>query len=854
MNDRLRLVEVAPDLPLYQTYHYRIPQNLVDTVAPGKRLLVPMGRRAITGYALSLPEDTELNPAKIKDIISVLDPEPLFDKHMLELFRFAADYYFAPLGQVLKAALPGGINIASRRMLRLSDTGAKALEDGSAKGRARELLQTLDDLGEVYADRLEQIMEQAVSDSTIRGLEKKGWLEIEQQVSRARVRPRTERGVRISESIDPKRLAKLKRRAPEQTRLLQMIGELGTTRLSDLKTEFSDPARLAKRLAEQGLLQIVEMEISRSPKMMDLGLEIVPERLMDEQAQALKEIESVIEKSEFSAFLLRGITGSGKTEVYLRAISTVLDHGREALVLVPEIALTPQLINRFRQRFPEEGLAVLHSGLADGERLDQWLRIHRGEARIVIGARSAVFAPLKNLGLIVVDEEHESAYKQEEGFTYNARDLAVYRARLGAAIAVLGSATPSVESMFNTERENSKYRSLILSRRVHDRPLPQTEVVDMREALSEPTSPEEAKVSDAQRGLSKQAFSTALQQSLIETLDAGNQAILFLNRRGFSSMLICLDCGARFMCPNCQVSLTWHQKRTAAPIDYFYGEVSKDSYLMCHHCGFHMNVPDVCPNCSGIRVRNYGLGTERVEEEVKLILPDARVRRMDADTMGGKSAYFELLDSLRRGEVDVLVGTQMVAKGHDLPGVTLVGVLLADLGLNQPDFRAGERTFQILTQVAGRAGRGEKPGRVIIQTFNPDNPAIKLALTQDYEKFYSSEIIARQELSFPPFQRLVNFRISAQSKDNAASAARALSAAARATARRKNFAGRIRLLGPAPSPLSRLRGKSRFQMLAGAESVILLGDYCREVYAAFTKKKIPGRVRLDLDRDPQSLL
>ena len=857
-----RLAEVAPDLPLFSTFHYRIPIKLRDQAGLGKRVLVPFGRRQITGYLIGFAQSCSLPEDKIKDILKVLDPEPLFDQPMLDFFRFSSEYYFAPLGEVIKSALPAGINLASRKRLRLSEEGRKALANGHLPMQLEETAKKLKDAIGLSATQVKK------SDLII--LRHRGWIEEFILMTQPRVSHKSEWALELANSPDEKQWQDLRSRSKQQARLLEQLAPGKPCFQSDLSKDFKDPLRLARRLEKQGFVKIFKRVITRDPFHLDLQPEPPPERLMPEQAEALRRIEAALDQKQFTTFLLRGVTGSGKTEVYLRALRAGLDRGRTALVLVPEIALTPQLLSRFRHRFPEETIALLHSGLSAGERFDQWWLIRSGRARIVLGARSAVFAPLEHLGLIVVDEEHETAYKQEDVFSYHGRDLAVVRGQREQAVVVLGSATPSLESSFNAQpREgiSAKYQSLILSTRVDGKPMPVVEIVDMRGSAevvgarpavplpgNEPALPAGARVRESDRRMAESFFSPALKKALQETLARGDQAILFLNRRGFASFLLCYDCGQRFLCPNCSVSLTWHRKASKAPRDRFYGEETGPSFLLCHYCGFHAPAPEVCPQCFGLRVRPFGLGTERVEDEIAVLLPGARLARMDSDTMSGKRSYVELLDKLRRRELDLLVGTQMVAKGHDFPHVTLVGVLLADLSLNFPDFRAGERTFQLLTQVAGRAGRGERPGRVIVQTFNPEHYSIRLAVSQDYEHFYQEEMKLRQALAWPPYQRLANFRISAPSPERAADAASELRRLAKTKARRKEYRESIGLLGPVRAPLSRLRGKSRWQMLVRAVSPSLLGGFCGEVFEEMRKKFATGKVVIALDRDPVDLL
>ncbi len=534
-----------------------------------------------------------------------------------------------------------------------------------------------------------------------------------------------------------------------------------------------------------------------------------------EQSAALAEIHAAAAAGGFHPFLLHGVTGSGKTEVYLQSIAAVLAAGKGAVVLVPEIALTPQLAGRFRARFGDL-VAVLHSGLSDGERLRQWRRLRSGEARIALGARSAVFAPVADLGMIVVDEEHDPSFKQEEGVRYHARDVALVRAQRAGAVCILGSATPALESY--ARALEGKYRLLTMAERAHARPLPAVDVVDLR----------------VYRPDGEAMLSAPLDQAIGETLAAGNQTILFLNRRGFATFILCCGCGHSFRCPQCSVSLTYHKQ---------------GDRLRCHYCGHAEPVPIDCPRCGGEEtIRRLGLGTERIEEALKTRYPTARVARLDRDTAAGNGLR-DVLERFSRREIDILVGTQMVTKGHDFPGVTLVGVLCADSALSLPDFRAGERTFQLLTQVAGRAGRGEQAGRVIIQTWAPEHPAVQCAQAHDYHSFFTAECIARAELGYPPRGRLVAVRIDGSDEHEVRNLADELAL------RGQKLGGPVTMLGPAEAPLKKLRGRTRWHLWVKSEDRTALRDFVRRLLDGCTAH---GRTRSDLavtvDVDPISAL
>ncbi len=543
-----------------------------------------------------------------------------------------------------------------------------------------------------------------------------------------------------------------------------------------------------RTLEKKGALHLYEKEISRGPgPTPTIGNPENGITLNEAQAAALDEIRECLISSRFSPCLLHGVTGSGKTEVYLRAIAEVLKGDGGAIYLVPEIALTTQLISRIGSRFPEREIAVLHSGISQSARYDQWKRIRRGEVRVVVGARSALFAPVRNLRLIVVDEEHDSSYKQDDRLRYGARDLALVRGRFLQATVILGSATPAVQSYFHAAE--GRYRYLTLPARIDDRPLPRVEVVDLRTERDE-------------RGLTP-LISRTLIEAIRKTLADGQQTLLFLNRRGFHTYLFCPDCGHVFSCPNCDISLTHH---------------AAEGILKCHHCDFTAKTAALCPSCRGSRIRSLGSGTERVEEEARKLFPTARIARMDSDTTTRQGDAGRILQGLDRGEIDILIGTQMITKGHDFPAITLVGVVAADASLNIPDFRAAERTFQILTQVSGRGGRGDQPGRVVIQTFNPGHYAVRRAQEHDYAGFYADELPLRRQLAYPPFSRLIGLHFSSLKKEEGKRAVAEIGARAREMARTMT-GGKTEVIGPAESPLSRIRGRHRWQLLLrGKES------------------------------------
>ncbi len=599
----------------------------------------------------------------------------------------------------------------------------------------------------------------------------------------------------------------------KQRHTIETLVRLGSVPVSELRETADVGPTVVKNLAEKGWITLEQRAVGRDPFKDDIILPTKPLPLTRHQAEALATIINGIDAGQGEAILLHGVTGSGKTEVYLQAIDHCLAKGLEAIVLVPEIALTPQTCQRFRARFGEE-VSVLHSGLSDGERFDEWTKINEGRTRIVVGARSALFAPFRRLGLIVVDEEHENTYKQDDSPRYNARDVAVVRGRMEKATVVLGTATPALESYYNCELK--KYTLAELPERVDDQRLPIMEVVDMAAEA-------------ALRG-GPQVFSRRLEDLVNERLQNGEQTIFFLNRRGYATQFLCSQCGYVAMCDDCSVTFTYHRR---------------DQMLACHLCGHLRPAPEICPQCGNPEVRYTGLGTERIEATAHAVFPQATIGRMDSDTMTTKRAYQKTLAEFGAGRINILIGTQMIAKGLHFPNVTLVGIIFADLGLHLPDFRAGERTFQLLTQVAGRAGRGDRPGRVIVQTYTPFHPALQFALEHDFKGFYREEMEARRILEFPPATHMVLIHFRCQEEEKVAAAA-----AEFAEELKPVLPPGVQLMGPMPAPIARIRGLFRFQLT-------LRGGDIRRVVKILRPLVIGKRskdVDIQADVDPRSLM
>ena len=643
-----------------------------------------------------------------------------------------------------------------------------------------------------------------------------------QVIRRAEVGWKKQLFVKPGRKVDNEELEKLRRRAPRQAELLEAILRLeAPVRASHLLRQTSLDNQTLRALVKRGLVELREEAVVRDPHADEQFIATSNLILNPEQTHALKEITQALDAPEKSRpILLHGVTGSGKTEIYLQAIRAALDRERTAIVLVPEISLTPQTVERFKGRFAnvQDAVAVLHSHLSEGERHDEWHKIHSGRARIVIGARSAVFAPLKNLGLIVVDEEHETTYKQEEAPRYHARDVAVVRARIEKCVAVLGSATPSLESYHNAA--TGKYRLVTLTQRIDEKQMPLMRIVDLRQ--------------ERRKEKAATILSEKLRAAIADRIEKREQTILFLNRRGFSTSLLCSNCGEARNCPNCSVALTFHRHPAVA------------GRLSCHLCGHSAAVPKKCPACGKDALIYAGFGTEKVESIVSQIFPKAVVRRMDADSMTRKEAYRETLRNFRTGKIDILVGTQMIAKGLHFPNVTLVGIINADLALHLPDFRAGERTFQLLTQVAGRAGRGETSGEVFVQTYTPFSPSIQFARHHDFAGYFQQELEFREHCDFPPFKRAILITVRSGHEGRAKLSAETLQR------RLKEALPAEFILGDAsPAPLEKLQGQFRFHILIRGEAIIRLSRLVRET---LHKLPFPEDVTVTVDVDPYQLL
>jgi primosomal protein N' (replication factor Y) len=799
--------DVSLPVPVDQPFTYSLPETLRHRVQPGSRLVVPFGPRKLTGVILRCHDDRP--GIATRDALRLIDADPVLDAELLALGRWIAGYYCAPLGDVLRGMLPLASEMRQGKVWSLTDSGRDAarqlLLDTAPDDPVVQILRMLEKRP-LSAAYLKKALPMA--DKAIKSLERKGFIVVEQvQTERDPLRAPSER-LRVELSaVAP---SDLRLNKPE--RELRAFLELhpGSHNLKELEGTVRNASLAARSLARKRVLTL-------KPETMAIAAGPVRVRhaLNPAQQAAYEQIAAAIADKRYRTFLLHGVTGSGKTEVYLNCIEAVLAQGRSALLLVPEIALTPAMAGQFFARFGGR-VAILHSAFTDVERSEQWRRIRSGAASVVVGTRSGVFAPVRNLGLIVVDEEHDASYKQEENPRYNGRDVAIVRAQAAGACVVLGSATPSLESRYNAGSE--KYTLVELPGRIEERPMPTVELIDMRQEFLETRQ--------------QATFSRKLLEAIGARLENGEQTIVLLNRRGFSSFVACRACGERVNCVNCSLTLTYHKR---------------DRRLLCHYCGYAEKVPTLCPKCQSEHIYFLGLGSEKVEEELHRAFPAARIARLDRDTVTGKRQYETILNEFREGNFDVLVGTQMIAKGHDIPNVTLVGVVSADIGLGMPDFRAAERTFQLLTQVAGRAGRGSVPGIVLIQTINPDHYAVRLAAAQDYAGFYEKELHFRRMMHYPPFSAMANVLVRAEKKEMAMRMSSDLGLLLVPPPEK------LKIMGPAEAPVPRLKNEYRYQFLVKAASRKVLNELLQRV-RTFALDHKWGATALVIDVDPLTLM
>jgi primosomal protein N' (replication factor Y) (superfamily II helicase) len=807
-------MDVAVTLPVNHSFVYAVPDFLADSCAPGMRVLVPFGRRRVTGYILAGRTDSGGYTAR--KILDVLDDHPLFPENEIPFFKWVARYYMHPLGETIKAALPAGLDRQDVAHVFATQKGVTALKNQALLPTQARIIELSAGKQGISRKKLFKTMDTPSLRSLVRKMETDEWISVQAVLKKETASVRWEKFILPGKKQpDPdKKLSK------KRLQILSIVAEKKELSLTALRSQVPTAPNLLKFLEADGLVTILPRRVFRDP----LGDPVEPDtppQLTPEQADVVDQVKKNMGQG-FVPYLLSGVTGSGKTEVYLRLAEAAMAQGRPAIVLVPEIALISQTERRFRARFGEN-IAVIHSMLTHGERLDQWRKIAANKVSIVIGARSAIFAPFENPGIIIVDEEHDGSYKQESGLRYNARDLAVVRARMSRCPVVLGSATPSVQTFHNVR--SGRFRQVSLHRRINNHPLPAITLVDLKKykdgnPLDRIITPELAK-------------------SIRACLEAGNQALIFLNRRGFASFPACSACNQPLQCRHCDVTMTLH--------------LGAHLYK-CHLCGFCLPESAACPACGKKTIKNFGFGTEKIETLLKTMFPDARLARMDQDSTAKKGSALGLLKSIRNRTVDLIVGTQMLAKGHDFPAITLVGVICADLSMNLPDFRAGERTFQLLAQVAGRAGRGDTPGTVIMQTYNPDHFTIEAARHQDYIDFFNREIPFRKALQYPPFTRMILVKISGVQKEKVEQTA---VTAAQILAYLKNTgpesAGAVEILGPIEAPIQRISSRFRWQLLVKSPSFRQVSSLVQGLLHHPDIKRIKG-VILGVDVDPYSLM
>ncbi|MHB9057991.1 MAG: primosomal protein N' [Bacillota bacterium] len=818
-------------------YDYAVPPALEAVIELGACVRVPFRNRRALGFVFARPDRPAVTD--VKEVIEVDPVYPPLTEDMRETVEFLVGRYLCSYPEALHAVLPPGPRARAEARVTLATEAAAALEaarglEGKAPSQAAVLTALAAEEGPLSVDELAERIGGKDPGGAVKALEAQGLVRRE-TIWRKGVAPRLESlyALNVDATRADETARGMERRAPQQARALRALAARGTAATAaELKSLAGVSTATLTAMVAKGLVTVERAERLRGPVgqwSAAAAAAVVPTQA---QGTVIKSIVEALAAKRSARFLLHGVTGSGKTEVYLRAVDATLAAGRSAIYLVPEIALTPQAVAGFRARFGDD-VAVLHSRLSDGERYDEWRRIYGGKVRVAVGARSAVFAPFADLGLVVLDEEHEGSYKQEEDPRYHAREVAEHRAMRRGAVLLLGSATPSLESYHaattaagagagaNRLVDVPAMQLLCLPERVGHRPLPTVTIVDLREEL---------------KAENRSVLSRLLQEKLADRLAKREQAILFLNRRGFSTFVLCRECGHSIRCPNCEVSLTYHSSGPSGP------------ELRCHYCDFRRPVPNVCPHCGSSYIRYFGAGTERIADEVRKVFPNARVTRLDADSAARKGAHATILKAFRDGEADILVGTQMVAKGLDFPRVTLVGVVAADTALNLPDFRAAERTFQLLTQVAGRAGRGE-PGEVIFQTYQPEHYSLTFARDQDFEAFFVAELEHRRALRYPPFSRVGVVMTSGTDERAVIALAEAVSARVR-----QDAAPGTEVLGPAPAPFARLRGRYRWQTLvkggAGEDLAVLL----RSAQEEARQRRGPGELRVTVDIDPQNLL
>ncbi|MCB9058795.1 MAG: primosomal protein N' [Calditrichae bacterium] len=810
----MQFAEVVFNLPLNHSFTYGIPP-VYSFLTPGYRVLVPFGKRVITGVVTAIKEKSEFK--SVKDIIDVLDEKALIKPQMLELTKWISEYYLSSWGQAVQLALPKGLDEFESERIHIVEEKA----DADLSEKQRELYFLIADNPGQSKTYYRKKFGTSSFYSVLNILKNKNLVYAEVEKKSASV------GTLLRDFvIVPKDYNSIKSKSPDFLKYTNKRPEIDAflqlhSGSNILVSDFLKHTKMARatlqKMHQYNIIKIEQLAVDRKPEV-SFSEKKQDFILVPEQLAVLEKLKDAVDKNSYKSFLLHGITGSGKTVVYIEILKKIISLGKSAVILIPEIALTPQTVSRFEAAFNEE-IAVFHSKMSAGQRYDAWMACYKGQVKIVIGPRSALFAPLENLGLIVVDEEHEQSYKQTESAPlYHARDVALYWAKMHEAVVVLGSATPSFESYYNAQ--NQRHELLEIKNRATKALLPEVHLVDMRKSRGRDTQ--------------NHVFSPLLLDKMKFTLSAGEQVILMQNRRGFASFQQCMNCGFIPKCTECEVSLTYH---------------TFDNKLRCHYCGLTISASVQCANCGSDDIDNKGIGTQRIQDELASHFPDANVLRMDQDTTRGKNAHDQLLSAFREHKADILLGTQMIAKGLDFENVTLVGVISADVGLGIPDFRSGERIFQLLSQVAGRSGRGSKPGQVVIQTYQIEHYAIQFAKDHDYRGFYSNEIKHREVYNYPPFNRMIQITVSSANISDAISRARDI-----AIPIRKNGVYICDVIGPAPATISKLKNLYRWQISLKINrkydpSGIKTKELLQNVLKPYTSAK-NNNIFLNVDVDP----
>ncbi len=817
------IIDVAIPVGIRKTFAYSVPAELRDRIGLGMRVLAPFGSKLVTGYVVGFLTQAPPGGFKLRPIQRLLDSDPVLADSLVETALWVADNYFAPPGEVFRAIFPAGTQVSGERRISLTPKAAMLLHGGLRPAGLKPQEDTLLDI--LARDNSITVKELCVR-SAVRGAEAwiesltaAGWVAVDITVEPAKVKIKEQLGIRLLEA-SPDLVETLT--CAQRKLCSALVPGSEPVPLPELLRFCKSAYGMARTLERKGLVEIAPLRIDRQP------LELAETQsknalvLTPAQQDLVDQLSIIIRQMKAARCLIHGVTGSGKTEVYLRMIAEALKLGGTAIFLVPEIGLTPLLSRLVVSRFPEQ-VSLLHSGMSAGERYDQWRRIYEGRSSVVVGTRSAVFAPLKNLRLVIIDEEQDSSYKQDESPRYHAREVAWHRMQQANGVLLAGSATPSIET-FHMAGQSAETHCFRLPERVESRPLPRVTIVDMS--------------LEFQRQGKNTTLSAVLQKELENCMDRGEQAIVLLNRRGYSRTLLCRSCGHVFACPDCSVSMTYHRQ---------------DNRLACHYCGQERGVPEVCTNCGGPYIHYAGVGTEQLEAMIRSLMPKARIARLDRDAVRKRGVMRSTLFSFAARELDILVGTQMLAKGHDFPNVTMVGVVAADAGLSFPDFRAAERTFQLLTQVAGRAGRGSSPGHVIIQSYYPDHYALQFAQRQDFVGFYKREIDFRKHMGYPPFRNLIQILIVDPDHSKAVHAAEKIVLSLKLHIGKMDADSRPIVLGPASAPLEKLRGSYRMQIIIKCKPGLSAMSILQDCFDDLNRQKVSA-AKIQVDVDPQSLL